>query len=139
MAGDRAGALAHIDDDAELARIRDGEHASVIAAELGVDNSAIYHRYAKRPEYLQARELGAEVRLETAEREITEAPDAFSLARARERFRAVAWRCEREFPGRWGAKQQVDVQGSISVTIARGSVLEAPHHEVTDAEIISGE
>ena len=30
------------------------------------------------------------------------------IARAREQFKAAAWRAEREFPHRWGAKQQIE-------------------------------
>jgi hypothetical protein len=110
MAGDRAGALAHINDDEILSRIQAGELAARIAEELGVHKSAISHRYAGRPEYTQARELGTEVRLEEAENEITGAQDSFTLARARERFRAIAWKAEREFPHRWGQTKHLVVE-----------------------------
>lgn len=154
MAGDRAGALAHINDDEILARIKAGEHASRIAQELGVHKSAISHRYQGKPEYLQAREQGAEVRLEEAEMQIIEASDPFNLARAREAFRAVAWRCEREFPNRWGQRTQVSVTVGLSDELQRiaerkrkqleGQVIHsaAPqltqgNTEITDAEYVS--
>jgi hypothetical protein len=110
MAGDRAGALAHINDDEILARIKAGEYVVKIAQELGVDASAIYHRYAQHQEYKQARELGAETRLEKAENDITLADDPFRLARAREIHRAIAWRIEREFPHRWGQTKHLVVE-----------------------------
>jgi hypothetical protein len=105
-----SGALANIDDDAILDRIKAGEYATVIAEELGVDPSALYHRYAHLQEYRQARELGAEVRLETAEREIEGAPDPFRLARAEKKHKAIAWRIEREFPARWGQTKHLIVE-----------------------------
>lgn len=137
MAGDRAGALAALDDEAVLARIQAGEHASKIAEELGVHKSALYHRYAGLPRYLQAREHGAEVRLEEAERQIEEAPDPFTLARARERFRAVAWRAEREFPARWGQKNHVTVEhvGDLGEKLRRAKERVLPQ-DVEDAEVV---
>lgn len=119
MAGDRAGALAHIDDDTILARIQAGEKPSHIAEQLGVHKSAIYHRFAHNPDYLQARENGTEVRIENAEHEIETAQDPFTLSRAREVFRAVAWRAEREFPGRWGVRTQVSVTVGLSDELAK--------------------
>lgn len=137
MAGDRAGALAHIDDEAILERIQAGEHAIHIAQELGVHQSALYHRYAENPHYKLARRLGARVRLEQAEREIEGAADAFTLARARERFRAVAWRCEREFPDEWGQKTHVTVEqvGDLAEKLRRSRERVIPQ-DVVDAEVV---
>jgi hypothetical protein len=78
-------------------------------------------------------------RVSDADHELETAVDPCHIARARETARYARMDLERRRPALYGQKQQVDVQGSISVTIARGSVLEAPQHEVTDAEIISGE
>ena len=103
----RAGALSHVTDAELIQRIADGAHGSKLADELGVEKSAIYHRFRDNPAYQIARRYGAEVRLESSEREIQEATDPFTLSRARERFRAVAWRAEREHADRWGVKQQL--------------------------------
>lgn len=122
----RSGALAHINDEEILARIQDGEHPSAIAHELGVHKSAIYHRYSHRPDYQQAREHGTAVRIDEVEEEIRLAPDAFTLARARERGRIVLWRAEREHAGRWGQKTETKVEASITVTVKRiGETYEA--------------
>jgi AcrR family transcriptional regulator len=114
------GALAIIDDESILSRLAAGELASHIAAELGVHKSAIYHRFADNQEYQRARTYGMEARLEDSETEITTSHDQFTLSRARERFRAVSWRAEREFPHRWGAKQQfaVSLPASIDAALA---------------------
>ena len=108
MAGDRAGALAHLDDSDLLSRIAAGENPARIAESLGVHKSAIYHRFEGNKDYERARFDGMGIRVEESEEEIAGAQDSFTLARAREKFRAVAWRAEREFPHRWGQKQQID-------------------------------
>jgi AcrR family transcriptional regulator len=167
MAGDRAGALANVDDEAVLSRIQAGEHASSVAASLGVHKSALSHRYKGKAEYVEARELGTEVRLNDLETEIAElskplpkpelvdepteaelrrykvelknwqmdhAQREFNLACARERYRAVSWRAEREFPHRWGAKTQVSGDLSITVQIARGVTYEGEKpNEISEA------
>lgn len=104
MAGDRSGALAHIDDPTLLDRIEAGERASHIAQELGVHKSAIYHRFANRSDYKTATRNGTAVRIEELEQEIEDSTDSFTLSRARERGRVVMWRAEREHPDTWGAK-----------------------------------
>lgn len=138
------GALALIDDNVVLDRIRGGEHASQVAASLNVHKSALSHRYKGKDEYIEARETGTEVRLNDIEAEIAKLSiplpqpilddmptDAqllrykvelkawqmshsereFNLACARERYRAVSWRAEREFPHRWGQKtNQINMQ-----------------------------
>lgn len=110
----QAGALATVDEASILERIAAGEFAITIAAELKVHPSALSHRFANRPEYKEARKAGAEVRLETAELEVRSAADVFTLARARETFKTVAWRCEREFPEQWAPRQHITA--SIAVT-----------------------
>lgn len=135
MAGDRAGALAHINDDEILTRIRAGEHAIHIAQELGVHQSALYHRYAENPQYKVARRLGARVRLDGVEQEIAAAPDPFTLARAREKFRALAWRCEREFPDEWGQRTHVTVEqvGDLAEKLRRA------RERTIDGEVVSSD
>lgn len=140
-------ALANVDDDIILGRLAAGELASHIAVELGVHKSAIYHRYEDRADYKQAREYGMQVRVEEADSAIATAPDVFTLSRARECFRAVSWRAEREFPHRWGQKQQVlvgvaptidasllGVASELLSRIASGQVIEQAK-DVTDAEL----
>ena len=134
-----ANALANVDDDVILSRLAAGELASHIAVELGVHKSAIYHRYEDRADYKQAREYGMQVRVEEADSAIATAPDVFTLSRARECFRAVSWRAEREFPHRWGQKQQVTVTTApifvIHVSGDPSPVLDATD-DVEDAEVL---
>ena len=117
------GALAKAGDEVLLQRIADGERPAWIAEDLGVTRSAIYMRYpADSPlskEFHKAKVSGATVRLDKAERDIETAPDQLSVSRARELFRAVAWRAEREHPDLWGAK-------GINVNIATQNMVLAP-------------
>lgn len=117
---DTALAELKLDDNKLIERIAAGEAPVRIAEELGVARQALYMRYAGNEAYQVARAVGAEVRLDSAECEITEAQDPFTLARARERFRAVAWRCEREYPARWGLKQELELKsGEFTETLKR--------------------
>jgi IS30 family transposase len=130
MAGDRAGALATLDHDNVIGRIAQGEYAANIAKELGVHHSSIYRQLAKHPEYEQAKEEAWHFRLDDALQEIEKAPDPCTLARARERFRAIAWRAERECPGKWGQKTQITGDLTVNVTIARGVTLDGDIQDV---------
>lgn len=97
-----------------------GQYVKDLAESLQVAPEAISQVLAKDPEYKLAREIGAERRLEKYQDGLDQSADALSLARAREGFKAQAWRCEREFPARWGAKntQTLDLQGANGQQIA---------------------
>lgn len=103
------GALAEFTDQALFDRIEAGENPSQLATALGVHKSAIYHRFSNRIDYKLARRFGMQVRVEEGEAEIGTAEDQFTLARAREKFRAVAWRAEREFPDIWSTKPDISI------------------------------
>lgn len=104
-------------------RIAAGEYMKDIAADLGVSPAAISQVLSKDPEYLAARESGIESRLEKYQKDIDTAADQLNLARAREGFRAQAWRAERECPQRWGVKQdQQSSFGSTGIVINIGDV-----------------
>lgn len=111
------GALANLDIEHTLERIANGAITQQLAGEYGVHHSNLYRKLAQHPEYQAARECGMEARLDTAEMAIHSA-DERTLPRARESFRAVAWRAEREHPARWGAKQTLDVR-AVSVQIVQ--------------------
>lgn len=90
---------------AEIIRqVSTGELLLHIAEKLGCSPAAISQQLAKDPEYRQARETGAELRLEKQYQALVEADDHLKVARAREAFRAAAWFAEREFPERWAGK-----------------------------------
>lgn len=129
----KAGALKAIDPSQILNRVASGEYVPAIAQELGVSKQALSQFLAKhdKDSYLAARETAAEIRLDDAMMAIEQATDPLDLARARERFRAVAWRAEREHPGRWGQRQQVthDVGPDLSAMLrdARKRVADTQH------------
>jgi hypothetical protein len=106
------GALANINRAHILDRIAAGEYVPALAQELGVSKQALAQSLARydKDAYQAAREIAAEIRLDEATMAIEQAADTVDLARARERFRAVAWRAEREHPHRWGAKPSTAVQ-----------------------------
>lgn len=95
-----------------LDQIAGGEFMADVAQTIGVPTQTVSWRLRKiAPEkYREAREIGCELRLEKSRQSLEVAGDALDLARARESFRADAWFAEREFPARWGAKQQIDMR-----------------------------
>lgn len=106
------GKLAGIDIDNILDRIASGDYAAHIARELGVCKAALHYKLRDDPNYQSAREIGTEIRLDHWLAGIEEAADDgdLNLARAKEvALRRLEWRAEREFPHRWGAKQQMSV------------------------------
>lgn len=147
MAGDRAGVLANLDQDAVIDRIAAGEYAAHIAPELQVTKQALQYRLRNHPKYQEAREVGCELRLDRvmaklASIQIPPAPNPadydedayklayrawkmesarieFDLARAEKEWRTVAWQAEREFPHRWGQKTEAKVDASITVRVER--------------------
>jgi hypothetical protein len=133
------GALATVNPNELIELIANGAITQHIARELGVHHSSLYRQLAKHPEYAAARECGMEARLDNAELAIHEA-DECTLPRAREVWRAVTWRAERECSHRWGAKSQVtvdhriDLQVTLSVDAASlldslRTVSSAPHSD----------
>ena len=96
--------------------ISQGQRLTDIAHALGYkDHSAIVHRLKDDPEYLVAREVGAEARLEARESDLEAASSSVTVARADRLLGHARWRCEREFPARWGAKQQMTVEHVLRV------------------------
>jgi hypothetical protein len=110
----QSGALATLDDDAIIERIANGEYQSHIAHELGVRPQSLHERISRHPGYRQALEVRHWLKLDASERAIDTSPD---LARAREQFRAAAWRAERECPERWGQRQEVTVRSDQAADV----------------------
>lgn len=109
------GALAAIPPQDLVERIYNGAIPSHLAEELGVAKSSIYRHLADHPDYQHAKHTGMAVRLDDAELAVSTATEC-TLPRAREMWRCVTWRAEREHAGTWGAKQQLDVR-SVNVEI----------------------
>ncbi len=117
-------AVAILHRDEIIHQVREGVALRLIADGLNVTPAAISQHLASDPEYRQAREHGAEIRLEDKYQEIDAADDTLKLARAREGFRAAAWFAEREFPHRWGVKQELTHVASgplINVVLSHGA------------------
>jgi hypothetical protein len=110
--------------DEIIERVAQGEMLADIAHSLGIAPPNISKHLSQDPEYRQAREMGAERRLDAAVKAVQEVADigidngkivglsqpVSNLARVRlDQLKAVQWFAEREFPHRWGIKQQVDV------------------------------
>lgn len=129
-------ALALQRKDEIIQRVANGEFLRVISADLGITPAAISQNLAKDLDYQAARETGIEQQLENWQQEIATADDGLKLGRARESFRAVAWRAEREHAARWGAKQEIKHTGTapmLSVTVV-AAPQSAVEHRVIESE-----
>lgn len=102
--------LQGITADELVARVENGEIPSRIATELGVTKAAVYYHLSDHPDYQKARKTGMAIRLDEAETNVIDSNDQLSLSRAREAFRAVAWRAEREHPQEWSNKPDIAIQ-----------------------------
>lgn len=127
--------LEGITADELVSRVENGEIPSRIAEELGVTKAAVYYHLHPHPDYQPARKTGMAIRLDDAEGKIIAAEDQLSLARAREAFRAVAWRAEREHPAEWGNTSKIAGAdgGPLQVQIVKfsGQIIDAvaePQH-----------
>lgn len=108
-------ALAIIHKDAIIQQVSEGKRLADIARTLGLSGKgqAISNALANDPEYQAARINGLAARLDQREDEM-ESCSAQDVPRARELLSHARWRCEREAPKVWGAKQDA---ASTSVTI----------------------
>ena len=129
------GALAHIIDDDIINRIASGEFQSHIARQLGVAPQSLHERISKHPQYRIALECRNTANLDDGQMLIDRSPD---LARAREQFKAAAWRAERECPAIWGAKQQLEISGKLSLDALLGVVeVELSGKQAIDSQAIA--
>lgn len=133
--------------DEIIAGLAEGKRLSDL--NLGVSRQAISKVLKDDPEYRSAIEAGFTARLDEAEKAIENAAEQVDVARARARFQAVAWRAEREFPSRWGQKQEVATTHRYVIEVpsmAQDSTVWAqqvvadgsrvlPH--ITDAEVVN--
>ncbi len=100
------GALANINDDEIIDRIANGEYQSHIAKELGIAPQNLHRRISRHPAYREALLCRNMANLDTSQEGICSGDD---LARAREGFKAAAWRAERECPLEYGNKQEITI------------------------------
>ena len=119
-----------------LDAIQSGMRLSDVATLLGLKtHGAISNALRDDPEYLTAREVGVESRMELRERELEAAADSVTVARARELLSHARWRAEREFPDRWGQRNQLKVEHVGDL----GERLRRAQQRVHDARTIDGE
>lgn len=99
------------------------EKVSEIAASYGVSHSAMNRWLMEHAEEIWQRALVARAQTlkEQAEDELEAAPDALSLARARERLRSSQWALERIFHRVYGPKQYVEHSAPVQVQINLGN------------------
>ena len=77
-------ALANLDVDAAIKRLAEGAMLKQIAAEYGVDKSAVYRKLSKHPDYREAIALQAHTWVEDAMEDVMECDaDTVNIARAR--------------------------------------------------------
>lgn len=112
-------AVATVNRDQILDRLAAGELVCDISPSLDITRQAISQVLAGDKDYVQARKVGAALRVERHYGELVEANDQISLARARECFRAASWFAEREFPEVWGNRTQVTVNHRESIDSAQ--------------------
>jgi hypothetical protein len=103
-------ALAEFNPETLIDRISDGAFLRDLAKETGIDKRRLSEKLRKHPDYQAAKETAIEVQLDDAQLALQLAREPADIARAREMFKAAAWRAEREFPGRWGPKSHVTVE-----------------------------
>lgn len=102
-------AVAILTPDAMIDRIANGAFLRDLARDTGIDKRRLSEQLRKHPDYQAAKETSIEVQLDDAQVAILQSAEAADIARAREQFRAAAWRAEREFPHRWGQKSETHV------------------------------
>jgi hypothetical protein len=92
-----------------LDRYINGEQVANIAPEYGVSDVTIYALLLREHQdaWKDIQTARALARLEQSQDELQIAPDALSLARARERVRSAQWELERLFSRLYGQKQEV--------------------------------
>jgi hypothetical protein len=116
-----------------IAQVAQGERLDDLG--LGITRQSISDALKDDPEYKAAQVLYHAARLDRAERMIL-AADPTDVPRARAYSAAVQWRAERECSRIYGAKQQLDVNNSVTVVLAAsdstGRLIE---HDVTPSSV----
>jgi hypothetical protein len=135
------GALVKYDPEELIQRIAQGAFLRDLAKELGIDKRRLSEKLRQCPGYEEAKQECIDTQLEEAQIALKEARDSADIARAREMFRAAAWRAEREHPARWGQKTHVTVEqtGDLGDRLRRAlerdvsPISVSPHAQVIDS------
>lgn len=102
--------------------VKQGKNLADIIRELGlkVSTQAISKILKSDGDYQDAKEDWHTARINRAEGMIEGATESVDVARARAYWQSVTWRAEREFPERWGAKQEVNHVNSPVINFVFG-------------------
>lgn len=107
-----------------LTRYINGEQVADMAPEYGFSDVTIYALLLREHEddWKEVQRARALARLERRQKELETAPDALSLARAREGVRSAQWELERLLRRLYGQDQQAPVQNvGIVINLRRGA------------------
>jgi hypothetical protein len=103
-----------------------------MAPEYGVSDVTIYALLLRDHEddWKEVQRARAMARLEKSQKELETAPDALSLARARERVRSAQWELERLLRRLYGQDQQPAAGNAVQINInlRREEATNAPHN-----------
>jgi hypothetical protein len=137
-----SGALATVNPANIIQRYLAGEDTESIAASLGVTRQGLgWHlRHTAEEQWKDAQVILATERKDRAEKALETAPDALSLARAREQLRAAQWDLERILKRIYGPSAELTGKdgGPLTVEIVQfaGRTIEAEVGEqpIADAQ-----
>lgn len=100
-------ALAPLALEPLIEEIANGAFLKQLAQKTGIDKRRLSEQLRKHPDYQAAKQAAIESQIDDAQLALELARETADIARAREMFRAAAWRAEHEFPDRWGGKQLI--------------------------------
>src|SRR5688500_18609535 len=102
-----------------LTRYINGEQVADMAPEYGVSDVTIYALLLRDHEddWKEVQRARALARLEKAQSKMDTAPDALSLARAREQVRSAQWELERLLRRLYGQDQAVGAGSAVQINI----------------------
>ena len=117
-----------------LTRYINGEQVAAMAPEYGVSDVTIYALLLREHEddWKEVQRARALARLEKSQHELETAPDALSLARARERVRSAQWELERLLRRLYGQDQPASSGQVVHINIDLGAVQSPP----SDGQVI---
>ena len=116
------GKLANLDIQTILQRYIAGATSTEIAKDLNVTRQGLawWMRKHAEEDWKEAQVIQAIERKEKAQEQLDDAPDALSLARARESLRSAQWDLERVCSRIFGPKQEVTVELNHHLLIEHG-------------------
>lgn len=107
--------LGHLNVEELLDQISDGKTPAWLAQEHGCTRAAMHYKLREHPDYSNCREIGMEIKLDDGLEKLVQTEDLNSARMEEVKLRRLEWRAEREFPHRWGAKQQLAIGVAPSI------------------------